>query len=54
MLSALAGRGAEVLLCGTCMDRCGIGAGDVVAGVERGSMDALVSWLQSSERAITF
>ncbi len=54
MLSGLAEQGAEVLLCGTCMDRCGLGAGDVVPGVERGSMDQLVSWLQTSERALSF
>lgn len=53
MISQVAERGS-VLLCGTCMTRCGIGASDVVSGAERGSMDALVSWIESSDRVISF
>lgn len=54
MLTELAEQGADVLLCGTCMTRCGIGAGDVVPGTRAGSMDDLVSWIENSDRVVSF
>lgn len=54
MVTAAAGRGAEVAVCGTCIDRCGIGTGDLVEGAQRGSMDQLVDWIATSDKVISF
>jgi uncharacterized protein involved in oxidation of intracellular sulfur len=54
MVSQLAADGVEVLLCGTCLTRCGIGGGELVAGAEPGTMDGLASWIVESERVISF
>jgi uncharacterized protein involved in oxidation of intracellular sulfur len=54
MVSELIGRGVSVLLCGTCMNRCGLSDADAVDGAERGSMDALVTWIEDSDRVISF
>ena len=54
MVSGLARRGGKVLLCGTCMNRCGLSDADTVTGTERGSMDDLVTWIEESDRVVTF
>ena len=56
MVSELIKRGVSVLLCGTCMNRCGLSDADTdaVDGAERGSMDALVTWIEDSDRVISF
>ena len=54
MVSKLTQQGAHVLLCGTCMNRCGLSDADAVQGTERGSMDNLVTWIEESDRVVTF
>jgi uncharacterized protein involved in oxidation of intracellular sulfur len=54
MVTELTQKGAEVLLCGTCMNRCGLSDADAVEGTERGSMDDLVTWMEDSDRVVSF
>ncbi len=49
MLRELMEAGAAVKLCQTCLARCGIGRGDVIAGAEVASMGDLVAWIRESE-----
>ena len=54
MLAEAAAAGAEVLYCKTCIDRCGVGEGEMIAGIRPGSMALLHEWIVSSEKVITF
>ncbi len=54
MLQAIAGTGAEIAACGTCMEARGITQDGLVAGVTRGSLDQLVEWTEEAEKIITF
>ncbi len=44
----------EVQTCGLCIDACGIGEGDLIAGIRRGSMKSLAGWVKSSSHVLTF
>jgi len=46
--------GAEVKYCKTCIDRCGVGTGDMVDEIKQGSMAVLHDWIMSSDRVVTF
>ncbi len=46
--------GAEVKYCKTCIDRCGVGAGEMMDEIKHGSMEILHDWIMSSDRAVTF
>jgi uncharacterized protein involved in oxidation of intracellular sulfur len=54
MLAMLAGQGAEVAVCGTCMDARGIADTDLVQGSRRGSMDILTEWTLAAEKVLSF
>jgi len=54
MLKETALAGAEVKYCKTCIDRCGIGTGDMIDEIKVGSMKELYRWIMSSEKAVTF
>ena len=54
MLSELVARGVEVRTCGTCMKARGIGDGDLVDGVQRGTMMILAGWVKESDRMVAF
>ncbi len=54
MLRSLLGHGGEVGLCGSCMDARGLGAGELVEGTRRSSMDELTAWTLAADRVVTF
>jgi uncharacterized protein involved in oxidation of intracellular sulfur len=54
MVQALARRGAEVGLCGTCMDARGLGEERLVPGAQRSSLETLADWTLWAERALVF
>lgn len=54
MLRAAARHGAEVGVCGTCMDARGIAEGDLAEGLRRSSMEQLTDWTQWADKALVF
>lgn len=54
MLGELAGKGAEVKYCKTCIDRCGVGTGDMTPAIKMGSMRELKDWVMDSGKVVTF
>jgi uncharacterized protein involved in oxidation of intracellular sulfur len=54
MLNAALQRGAEVGLCGTCMDARGIRADQLVDGARRSNLEELTDWTLWADRAISF
>ncbi|MBF0170297.1 MAG: DsrE family protein [Nitrospinae bacterium] len=54
MLTDLVGKGAEVRYCKTCIDRCGVGAGEMAPALLVGSMKGLYQWIAGSDRVVTF
>lgn len=54
MLRELMEAGAAVRLCQTCLTRCGIGRGEVMAGTQVAGMGDLVTWIRESEKVISF
>jgi len=54
MLAAVAKRGGEVGVCGTCMDARGIAAEELVEGSHRGTMDELTEWVATSDQVLVF
>jgi sulfur relay (sulfurtransferase) complex TusBCD TusD component (DsrE family) len=45
---------AAVRLCQTCLNRCGIGRGEVMSQAQVAGMKDLLEWVQGSEKALTF
>lgn len=54
MLQALVGKGAEVKVCGTCINARGLDETELVEGVGRGSMKMLTDWIRDSDRVVSF
>jgi uncharacterized protein involved in oxidation of intracellular sulfur len=54
MLSAAIRHGAEVALCGTCMDARAIHDDQLVEGARRSTLEELTDWTIWAEKAITF
>ena len=54
MLSGLAKRGADVGVCGSCMDARGIAEEELVGGLHRGSMAELAEWTQWADTVASF
>lgn len=54
MLREAAISGAEVKYCKTCIDRCGIGVGDMIDETKVGSMKDLHQWIMSSDKSVSF
>lgn len=54
MLDDLAGKGVDVKYCKTCIDRCGIGTGDMTPAIKIGSMRELKDWVMQSGKVVTF
>jgi len=54
MLKATALHGAEIGVCGTCMDARGIGDADLAEGAKRSTLDELASWAQWAEKTLVF
>jgi uncharacterized protein involved in oxidation of intracellular sulfur len=54
MLKATAHHGAEIGVCGTCMDARGMADGELVEGTKRSTLDELTSWTQWADKALVF
>jgi uncharacterized protein involved in oxidation of intracellular sulfur len=54
MLADTVEDGVEIKYCKTCIDRCGVGEGDMIKEIQPGSMSILHEWITSSGKAVTF
>jgi len=54
MLGAVARRGGEIGVCGTCMDARGLGDADLVEGALRGTLDEVTEWTAWADKVIVF
>ena len=54
MLRALLPRGARLKICTTCVNRCGIGQGDVIPEAIMATMGDLAAWVVDSDSAVVF
>ncbi len=54
MLGAVVRHGAEVGVCGTCIDARGIGENELAEGTHRSSLDELTAWVAEAEKVLTF
>ena len=54
MLTAAAHHGAEIGLCGTCMDARGITAEMIIDTTRRSSLDEVTDWVLWADKTITF
>jgi uncharacterized protein involved in oxidation of intracellular sulfur len=54
MLGAIARRGGEIGVCGTCMDARGMGAEELADGAHRGTLEELADWTQWADRVLPF
>lgn len=54
LLSELMEFGLQVRACGMALDGCGIIDGELIRGIERGSMKALAQWVKESDAVLTF
>jgi sulfur relay (sulfurtransferase) complex TusBCD TusD component (DsrE family) len=54
LLNELIGCGLEVQACGMCLKTCCLDERDLIDGIARGSMKALVAWTKTSDRVIAF
>ncbi len=54
MLKALAARGSQVGICGTCMDARGIRQEMIVEGTKRSTMDELTQWAIKADKVLVF
>lgn len=54
MIAALARRGAEIGLCGTCMDARAVDAQRLVDGTRRSSLEELADWTEWADKALVF
>lgn len=54
MIEALGKRGAEVGLCGTCMQARGLTDDRLVTGARRSTLEALADWTIWAERVLVF
>ena len=54
MVEALARRGAEVSLCGTCMEARSVAEESLVAGAHRSTLEELADWTLWAERVLVF
>ncbi len=54
MLRATVRHGAEIGVCGSCMDARGVGDGELVEGTHRSNMEQLTDWTQWADKALVF
>ena len=54
MLGMVLRAGAEVGVCGTCIDARGIAETDLVQSAHRSSMDELTAWTQWADKVVVF
>lgn len=54
MLRGAARHGAEIGVCGTCMDARGIAESEITEGTKRSTLDQLTTWTQWAEKVLVF
>lgn len=54
MLQILVRHGAQIAVCGTCIDARGIADTDLVTGAQRGSMAMLAEWTGWADKVIVY
>ena len=54
MLSTVAAKGAEIGVCGSCLDARGIGEEELTAGAQRSNLGELTTWAIEADSVITF
>lgn len=54
MLKGPARHGAEIGVCGTCMDARGITEAELAEGAKRSTLEALTQWTQRADKALVF
>ncbi len=54
MLKALAAKGSQIGICGTCMDARGIRQEMIVEGTKRSTMDELTQWTMKADKVLVF
>ena len=54
MLKAPARRGAEIGVCGTCMDVRGIADAELAEGTKRSTLEELTDWTQWADKILVF
>jgi len=54
MLRAVAKHGAEVGVCGTCMDARGLTEAELTEGTHRSTLEQLTDWTQWADRVLVF
>ncbi len=54
MLKAVARRGGEIGVCGTCMDARGMTAEALVEGCSRSTLDELTDWTAWADKVVVF
>jgi uncharacterized protein involved in oxidation of intracellular sulfur len=54
MLRGLLPRGARLKICTTCVNRCGIGHGDVIPEATMATMADLAAWIVENDRVVVF
>lgn len=54
MLRDLLPRGGRVKVCTTCVNRCGIGHGDIIPQAIMATMADLAAWVTESDRVLVF
>jgi uncharacterized protein involved in oxidation of intracellular sulfur len=54
MIKGVVGKGAEVAVCGSCIDARGITEAELAEGVTRGTLEQLATWTVESDRVLVF
>ena len=54
MLHGAAKHGAEIGVCGTCMDARGIADGELAEGTRRSTLEELAGWTQWADKVLVF
>jgi uncharacterized protein involved in oxidation of intracellular sulfur len=54
MLKGLVVKGAQIGVCGSCMDARGIKAESLLEGAHRSTMDELTTWTQEADKVLVF
>ena len=54
MVDKVVRRGAEVGVCGTCMDARGIADAELIAGIHRSTLAQLSCWTQWADKVLVF
>ena len=54
MLKGIANRGAEIAVCGSCIDARGIAESELAERATRGTMEQLAAWTADADRVLVF